>query len=203
MARPPRRPPRRPPARPRGPARTEVVELEVDGTPVRLIRSSRRRRSIQAVLTTSGVEVRVPEGLDPEEERRSVADLVARLHRRHRSETVDLAERAAALARRHDLPVPTSIRWVGNQTRRWGSCSPDTGEIRISDRLAPWPPWVLDYVIVHELAHLVHGDHGPAFQALVDRYPLAERARGFLIAMTYDAPGGGADDGPGNGTDVD
>ena len=50
-------------------------------------------------------------------------------------------------------------------------------------------------MIVHELAHLVHVDHGPAFQALVDRYPLAERARGFLIAMTYD--------GPGNGIDVD
>ena len=199
MARPTRRPPRRPAARPRGPARTEVVELEVDGTTVRLIRSSRRRRSIQAVLTTTGVEVRVPEGLDPEEERRSVADLVAKLHRRHRSDAVDLSERAAVLARRHDLPLPTSIRWVGNQERRWGSCSPDTREIRISDRLAPWPPWVLDYVIVHELAHLVHVDHGPAFQALVDRYPLAERARGFLIAMTYDRPG----DDAGKGTDAD
>lgn len=191
------RPRRRPPAPPRGPARTEVVELEVDGTAVRLIRSSRRRRSIQAVLTGTGVEVRVPQGLDPEEERRSVADLVAKLHRRHRSEAVDLGERAASLARRHDLPPPTSIRWVTNQAKRWGSCTPDTGEIRISDRLAPWPPWVLDYVIVHELAHLVHLDHGPAFQALVDRYPLAERARGFLLAMTYDGP----DTAAGNGTD--
>lgn len=168
------------------------MELTVDGTAVRLIRSSRRRRSIQAVLVGDGVEVRVPEGLAPEEERRAVADLVARLHRRHRSERVDLLARAAALARRYDLPEPASIRWVTNQAKRFGSCTPATREIRISDRLAAWPPWVLDYVIVHELAHLVHLHHDTAFHALVDRYPLAERARGFLIAMGHPDADGGA-----------
>ena len=54
----------------------------------------------------------------------------------------------------------------------------------MSTRLAAWPPWVLDYVLVHELAHLVEFDHSPAFHALVDRYPRAERARGFLIAKS-------------------
>ena len=58
----------------------------------------------------------------------------------------------------------------------------DDGTIRLSDRLAPWPPWVRDYVLVHELAHLAVPDHSPAFWRLVDRYPLSERARGFLIA---------------------
>jgi predicted metal-dependent hydrolase len=43
---------------------------------------------------------------------------------------------------------------------------------------------VLDYVLVHELAHLVVPDHSPAFHEIVDRYPRAERARGFLIAMS-------------------
>ncbi|MFV2041564.1 MAG: M48 family metallopeptidase, partial [Candidatus Hydrothermarchaeales archaeon] len=63
-----------------------------------------------------------------------------------------------------------------------GSCNTLTGNIRVSRRLAAMPEWVLDYVIVHELAHLVHGDHSPDFWSLVNRYKLAERARGFLMA---------------------
>jgi predicted metal-dependent hydrolase len=86
------------------------------------------------------------------------------------------------LARRYGLPQPARTDWADNQSARWGSCTPARGTIRISRRLAEFPGWVLDYVIVHELAHLaVHG-HGPDFWALVDRYPRTERARGFLIA---------------------
>ena len=94
-----------------------------------------------------------------------------------------LEARAATLSRRYDLPEARSVTWA-EQRSQWGSCTRD-GDIRVSTRLAPWPPWVLDYVLVHELAHLVELNHSPAFKALVDRYPLAERARGFLTAMTY------------------
>jgi hypothetical protein len=80
------------------------------------------------------------------------------------------------------LPQATTIEWVGNQDSRWGSCSTGTGTVRISDRVAAFPPWVVDYVIVHELAHLVEANHSAAFWKLVARYPKAERARGFLIA---------------------
>jgi hypothetical protein len=72
-----------------------------------------------------------------------------------------------------------------DQRSQWGSCTPSTGEIRISNRLAAYPPWILDYVLVHELAHLVEANHSPAFNALVARYPLAERARGFLMAISF------------------
>ncbi|MDQ1462801.1 MAG: hypothetical protein QOI08_4285, partial [Actinomycetota bacterium] len=68
----------------------------------------------------------------------------------------------------------------------WGSCTPEDGAIRVSSRLAPYPSWVLDYVLVHELAHLVVASHGPAHDELVDRFPLAERARGFLVAVDLD-----------------
>jgi hypothetical protein len=54
--------------------------------------------------------------------------------------------------------------------------------IRISNKLANLPQWVEDYVIVHELAHLIEPNHGPRFKILVHRYPLAERAIGFLMA---------------------
>jgi predicted metal-dependent hydrolase len=52
--------------------------------------------------------------------------------------------------------------------------------IRLSHRLRPMPVWVLDYVLVHELAHLVEPTHSTAFWRLVARYPDAERAKGFL-----------------------
>jgi predicted metal-dependent hydrolase len=84
----------------------------------------------------------------------------------------DLARRAGELADRFVGGLrPLSIRWVPNQTTRWGSCTTSTGAIRISDRLRSVPAWVLDSVIVHELAHLEHADHSPAFHALVNRYP--------------------------------
>jgi len=114
--------------------------------------------------------------------------LVAKLERQHSAQRVDLPTRAAELCARYGLPRPASIRWVANQRHRWGSCTPETGEIRISDRIAGFPGWVLDAVIVHELAHLVHLHHTPEFWALANRYPRIERAYGFLIAkqMTGD-----------------
>ena len=96
---------------------------------------------------------------------------------------VPMSANSTELARRYRLPIPSSIRFVANQRSRWGSCTPSTGEIRVSDRIARFPGWVLDAVIVHELAHLVEAHHGPAFHALADRYPKQERAHGFLLAM--------------------
>ena len=84
-----------------------------------------------------------------------------------------------------------SIRYVTNQNKRFGSCTPSLGTIRLSHRLASMPDWVLKYVIVHELAHLEESNHGPSFWALVNQYPLTERARGYLMAigLEEDAPG--------------
>ena len=56
----------------------------------------------------------------------------------------------------------------------------------MSSRLAAFPSWVLDYVLVHELAHLLVEHHGPQHDDLVNRFPLAERARGFLVAKDLD-----------------
>jgi hypothetical protein len=75
---------------------------------------------------------------------------------------------------------PTSVRWVTNQTARWGSCSWATREIRLSDRLRDVPDWVLDSVLVHELAHLRHPDHSPAFHRLANTFPRHADAALFL-----------------------
>ncbi|MEJ2749035.1 MAG: M48 family metallopeptidase, partial [Anaerolineae bacterium] len=76
-----------------------------------------------------------------------------------------------------------SIRYVTNQNKRFGSCTPSHGTIRISHRVAAMPDWVLDYVVMHELAHLEEANHGPRFWQLVNQYPRTERARGYLIAV--------------------
>ncbi len=169
---------------------------------VEVIRSHRRRKTVQARVVAGVVQVTIPAAMSAADERRWVAEMVSRIERRHRAGEVDLAARAEVLATRYGLPSPASICWVENQAWRWGSCTPAGGTIRISNRLAAFPAWVRDYVIVHELAHLVEANHGPAFQALVDRYPKAERARGFLIAMDLaevsdppDAPAGRAEPG--------
>jgi hypothetical protein len=75
---------------------------------------------------------------------------------------------------------PTSIRWSSTQTKRWGSCTLATGEIRISERLRVTPAWVLDAVIVHELAHLLEPNHSPRFRELEQRYPRRNDADAFL-----------------------
>ncbi|HEX7095838.1 MAG TPA: M48 family metallopeptidase [Acidimicrobiales bacterium] len=150
--------------------------------PVRVIRSPRRRRTVHAQLVNGEILVRVPARMSKREEARYVRELVERIEKREQRSALDLDSRARELARRYGLPAPASVRFVDNQRSRWGSCTIDTREIRLSSRLASFPTWVLDYVIVHELAHLVVADHSPKFHALVDRYPKAERARGYLIA---------------------
>jgi predicted metal-dependent hydrolase len=153
-----------------------------DQPDVRVIRSPRRRKTAQARMVGSVLEIRIPGHSSDNEERELVEHFRARFQRTRAAEAVDLERRAGELADRYGLPRPRSIRWVANQDRRWGSCTPADGTIRLSDRMAGFPSWVVDYVIVHELAHLVEPTHGPPFWALVNRYPRTERARGYLLA---------------------
>lgn len=153
-----------------------IVNIEV-------IRSPRRHKTVQARLVGDVLRIAIPASASNDEEERWVALMTAKFERRTAAQPIDLVERAGRLAKLYGLPVPESIRWVDNQSTRWGSCTPDNRTIRISTRVAPFPGWVLDSVIIHELAHLVEPGHGRAFQDLVGRYPLAERAKGFLIAI--------------------
>lgn len=157
---------------------------------IELVRGSRRRKKyVEAVLVGDRLRVSYPYWMSVAQAGEIADELRARMERRLASEHIDIERRARRLARQYGLPRPSSVRWVDNQRERWGSCTPDDHSIRLSARLAPFPGWVIDYVIVHELAHLVEADHGPAFHALVARYPLAERARGFLIAKDLDRGG--------------
>jgi predicted metal-dependent hydrolase len=156
---------------------------------VEVVRSRRRHKTVQARQVGDVLQVSVPATLSRAEEERWVAEMLRRVERRRQTATVDLAQRARRLSSRLGLASPADIRWVDNQDSRWGSCTPGDATIRISSKLATEPLWVLDYVIVHELAHLHVRGHSHAFWDLVNRYPLAERARGFLIARGLGDPG--------------
>lgn len=147
-----------------------------------MVRSPRRRKTVQARQVEGVLRIAIPADMSSADEERWVAELTSRFERRVRSAGVDLPGRTEALAARLGLPSPASVTWVANQQQRWGSCTPSTRALRISDRVAAFPPWVLDYVIVHELAHLVEANHSPRFWDLVNGYPRSERARGYLIA---------------------
>lgn len=162
---------------------------------VTVVRSTRRRRTVGAELKGDELKIAIPSWMSAAEEARWVEKMSASFRRKLSSERIDLPRRAATLAQRHDLPRPVEIRWADDMRSRWGSCTPSTGSVRISTRLAPFPDWVIDYVIVHELCHLRVRGHGPGFWALVDRYPKAERAIGYLIAKSGDDDHHGVDDG--------
>ena len=152
------------------------------GVKVEVVRSPRRRKTVQAREVNGILRVSIPATMTRADEEHWVAEMVRRMERRAATGGIDLAVRAAGLAARYNLPSPATIRWADNQEGRWGSCTPSDRTIRISSRLVGEPGWVLDYVIVHELAHLSVPRHDAGFWALVHRYPRAERARGFLIA---------------------
>jgi predicted metal-dependent hydrolase len=153
---------------------------------VEVVRSARRRKTVQARAVNGVLRVSIPASMTKVEEDRWVTEMVRRIERRQATDEIDLERRAGELAARYRLPTPDSIRWVTNQEWRWGSCTPSDRTIRISARLVGEPGWVLDYVIVHELAHLAIRGHTRQFWALVERYPRAERARGFLMARGFE-----------------
>ena len=175
--------------------------MAADGSTVEVIRSARRRRTVSAYRDGDRTVVLVPARISAADEMRWVDTMVDRLARqdaKRKPSDDGLAARAETLSRQHlaGRAKPASIRWVGNMNSRWGSCTPTDRSIRISERLTGTPSWVLDYVVVHELAHLLVPDHSPAFWQLVSAYPKAELARGYLLGLAAAGESASTGDGP-------
>ncbi|HEY0521233.1 MAG TPA: M48 family metallopeptidase [Ilumatobacteraceae bacterium] len=169
-----------------GPDDEPMIAPVVEPFSVEVTRSTKRRKTVGARLVGGVLRIALPSWMSKAEEAHWVREMSGRFQRKMSADRLRLDERATALARRHELQRPQSIRWADDMRSRWGSCTPSLGTIRISTRLAVFPDWVVDYVIVHELAHLDVLAHNDAFWRLVYRYPKAERAIGYLIAKSGD-----------------
>jgi len=164
----------------------------MDDRRVEVRRSARRRRTVQARREGDRTIVMIPATMSAADEERVVRDLVAKIDARAerlsgpRSDEA-LERRAQELSRRYlgGAARPRSVRWVSNQRRRWGSCTAGDRTIRLSDRLQGMPAYVVDYVLVHELAHLLEANHGPRFHELISGFESRERAEGFLEAVSW------------------
>ena len=175
---------------------TEHDLLFVEGMVVEVIRSPRRRRTISAHRVGDRILVHVPARMSRAEEAQWVERMTQRVlagERRSLRSDDELMARATKLSAAHlgGRAVPASVRWVNNQESRWGSCTPDDRAIRLSRRLVGMPDYVVDYVLLHELAHLLVPGHGTDFWELLTSYPRLERARGYLegVAAAAGLPG--------------
>lgn len=161
--------------------------------PIAFVRHGRARRYLLRVQDDGRVRVTIPRGGSRREADRFahqhaswVAEQRARLQPLTRSAEDQNALCARALAelpvRLAEVALELGLRVtrvsVRNQRTRWGSCSKD-GHICLNWRLVLMPPWVRDYVLIHELMHLRRLDHSAAYWRLVEAacpdYPLARR----------------------------
>lgn len=161
---------------------------------VELTRDRRLRKSVRWALKGETIQVRAPERLPDKQLGPLIDDIIARVlkqrSRARKQNDTDLEDRANAINRRYFDGALNwhTIRWVGNMTKRLGSCTDGgstDGDIRISERIKSWPSYVVDYVIAHELAHRKYPNHSVAFWAYLARYPHTERARGFIDGIAY------------------
>jgi len=163
---------------------TTVEPPRFDRPEVEVRASAKRKKTGTAHWSGSRIVVQIPARLKGKERVRFVDELVERLltqRPQNSSGDAELEERARVLAESYlDGVEAASVRWVANQQRRWASCSPASREIRVSSRLRQCPQWVIDAVLVHELAHLIEADHSPAFYDLANRLPRQHESALFL-----------------------
>lgn len=166
--------------------------VEIDGEPIRLIASARRQKTISASLRNGLIQLAVPMKMGDEEIVVQARALISKIKSRRRESQrfqadPQLYARALHLARvwlNHEVH-PSSVVWSERQTTMWGSCTAATGQIRISTMLRGMPQWVVDGVLIHELAHLKHAGHGQEFRDFTRRYPRIAEADAFLDGVAF------------------
>ncbi len=165
-----------------------------DPITVEVVRDGRLQTRIHWEWHGDHIRIRAPRRISQRDLDRNVAQILEEVKRR-RSQVRSRADAdLEAMARRinrsyFDGQIDWhSVRWVGNMRKRLGSCStggPTDGDIRISDRIKGWPPWVIEYVVAHEMVHRKHPNHSKEFWTYLSRYPKAERARGFIQGAAF------------------
>jgi hypothetical protein len=156
---------------------------------ITIVRSKRRRKTIQTKYETGRLWIYLPFGMSATDEQKWIDRMIKRSEQWEKKRTLKksdswLMQRAQELNKKYfDGTLHFSIKFVLNQNTRYGSCTSVDRSIRISERVKTMPSWVQDYIIIHELAHLIHPNHSKKFWEKVHQYKYAERAKGYLIAI--------------------
>jgi len=155
---------------------------------IKVIRSSKRKKTIQAKIADGKFLIYLPSGLTKNEEEKWIRAMIDKNEkqkiRNKLNTTSELKKRADKLNEKYfEKSLDFNIKYVTNQNTKFGSCTPKIKMIRISDKLATMPRWVQDYVIIHELAHLLYPNHSKEFWKKVNQFNYVERAKGYLIAV--------------------
>lgn len=166
--------------------------VEIDGQRIRLISSARRKKTVSAGFRNGMIELSVPLRMRDADIVESARSLIAKLkirdeHSEHVASNAGLYARALHLARvwLGAEVMPKTVVWSDRQTTMWGSCTPANGAIRLSTMLHGMPQWVIDGVLVHELAHLKYGGHDQQFQDFAGQYPQMDEANAFLAGVRF------------------
>ena len=157
---------------------------------IEIIRSKKRKKTVQAKVVENNLRIYLPVGLTQKEESEWIHKMKQQIQKKERKQKLndsnDLQKRADKINKVYfEGKLDFSIRFVTNQRTKHGSCTPSSNSIRISDVIADYPSYVQDYLIIHELAHLVYPDHSKTFWEKVNEYPYVERAKGFLHASDF------------------
>jgi predicted metal-dependent hydrolase len=159
---------------------------------VKVIRTKRRSRSASARMVKDTLYVRVPHCISDEDLQSIVKDFKVKIEKKLLKRQLNTDQALGARARELNRQYFSgklrldSIEYVTDQNSKFGCCDYQLRKIRIAHHVASMPAWVRDYVLIHELAHLVHHGHDADFWATVAKYRHMERAKGYLLAKGYE-----------------
>jgi len=165
--------------------------VEVDGVALELKVVRKRVKNINARLHGRTLSVSAPHRVSVRELEEAILELARKLIRRSRADALNADGGAQEIARKvaARFPYPpqvTEVRFVTNQSSQWGSYSLQTGIVRLNAALRQMPPWVLEAVVAHELAHTFCPDHSPEFWELARSVcPKTDRACAFLEGVSW------------------
>ena len=156
---------------------------------ITIVRSRRRKKTIQTKYGDGRLWIFLPAGMSTKDEQKWIDKMIERNERWQQKNFLQksdawLRQRAQELNKKYfDGTLDFSITFVTNQHSRFGSCTSIDKTIRIAERVKTMPSWVQNYIIIHELTHLLHPNHSKKFWEKVNHYKYAERAKGYLLAV--------------------
>jgi predicted metal-dependent hydrolase len=167
-----------------------MIQDSNDISDIKITRSLKRRKTIGAQLINNILHVYAPHNISDEKLDKIIISFKQRftnsLLKKKLNNEKPLKEIAEIINKKYlknRLDISSiSIEYVTGQTHKFGCCNYQNKSIRISHQIAKMPDWVRDYVIMHELSHLIEPNHSKLFWDIVSEYKLAERAKGYLIA---------------------